>query len=163
MIDHLAKDERGRLQDKIDEGDYELADLVEMKVPISNPYYSSSPGYERYYGEFDQRGTYYSYVMRKVINDTVYLLCLPDTRTTNLKQTGNELLSASGEGSSTPAKQLVAKKQVSADYIAQENIFGITAACFQVCDTEPIIFSETLSSCYMDPPVKPPSGPAIII
>lgn len=62
----------------IDIGNYEAEHLVEIKVPLNLPYYSSTVKYERYYGEVNRNGKFFNYVMRKVMNDTAYYLCLPN-------------------------------------------------------------------------------------
>jgi len=76
----------------IDEGNYDAAALIEVKIPLRLHYYSSSLHYERYYGEAEVSGTYYSYVMRKVINDTVYLLCLPNTSKSALEKARTQVM-----------------------------------------------------------------------
>ena len=63
---------------QIDLGKYEAEHLVQIKVPLNLPYYSSTVKYERYYGEVNRNGIFFNYVMRKVMNDTAYYLCLPN-------------------------------------------------------------------------------------
>lgn len=69
---------RIQVETRVDEGAFDRSMLIERKVPLHQPYYSSSLHYERYYGEARIDGVWHTYVMRKVFNDTVYLLCLPD-------------------------------------------------------------------------------------
>lgn len=75
----------------IDRGKIDRHSLVEIKVPFKAPYYSSSPGYERYYGEINIDGHYYTYVERKVSNDTIYMLCLPDHQKSKLQKAKTQL------------------------------------------------------------------------
>ena len=62
----------------MDESRYNTGDLVQIKIPLHLPYYTSQTDFERIEGEVTYRGVYYNYVKRKVANDTLYILCLPN-------------------------------------------------------------------------------------
>lgn len=97
----------------IDEGGYAEEQLLEVKIPVRVAYYSSTPGYERYYGEAEYNGNYYTYVKRKVSNDTIYLLCIPNYTKTALQQCRNTAGAlAAGAANDAPVKggQVLAKK-----------------------------------------------------
>ena len=95
-----------KLESQIDNGNYNKEQLIEMKVPLLVPYYSSTMKYERYYGEFELDGRYYNYVMRKVQNDTVYLLCLANNVKTELyKAKAQYALNASDINGTSPIKK----------------------------------------------------------
>jgi len=98
---------------KIDKGDYENSQLIEIKVPLRAPYYSSSAAYERYYGEVTIDGRNYNYVERKVFGDTVYLLCLPDYTKNKLQKAKKDLGENQANTPAGPKKAAdpVAKKQ----------------------------------------------------
>jgi hypothetical protein len=67
----------------IDAGHFTEANLVEIKIPLHMPYYADKD-YEVAYGETVINGTHYNYVKRKIVNNTLYLLCLPNTGKTKL-------------------------------------------------------------------------------
>lgn len=117
LIEYLIQKNDRLLTERIDKGDYEFSQLVEVKVPLRLHYYSSTLNYERYYGEAEADGRYYSYVMRKVMNDTVYLLCLPNTIKAELKKAkvSAGLLASDfgGTGDPSKAKGNEGKKQLS--------------------------------------------------
>jgi hypothetical protein len=104
----------------IDAGRIDRNKLVEIKIPFKAPYYSSSPGYERFYGEVNIEGNFYTYVERMVTNDTIFLLCLPDTEKTKLQKAKTSLtvdgLSLLEKGDHKNQKSL--SKKPSADYEA---------------------------------------------
>lgn len=50
------------------------------------PYSTNWKDYERYDGAFELDGVHYNYVKRKLQNDTLYVLCLPNTTQTKLYQ-----------------------------------------------------------------------------
>lgn len=74
----------------LDNNDFNDNDLMELRIPINLPYHSSWSNYERIDGEIEFNGMYYNYVKRKVCNDTLYLLCLPNSNKTKLYAAQND-------------------------------------------------------------------------
>lgn len=158
-IEYLIRKNEQKAVASIDEGRYENYQLVEIKVPLRTPYYSSSAGYERYYGEVDLNGHNYNYVQRKVMSDTVYLVCLPDYAKNKLQKAKRELgsgredqLPDSKKGNSPTAK----KQNFQGEYdqywskINLEKGIMLTAAVAGAPATG-------LAAGFSDAPVKPPS------
>jgi len=52
--------------------------LISIKTPLNLPYYTNSENYERVYGSIEIEGVQYEYVKRRVHNDSLELLCLPN-------------------------------------------------------------------------------------
>lgn len=71
----------------IQKGSYNEDDLVHIKIPVLLPYSTNWSEYETYEGEVEFEGIYYKFVKRKVANDTLHLLCLPDFKLTRLQIT----------------------------------------------------------------------------
>lgn len=67
----------------IDASHYEDNELMQVKVPLHMPYVINSD-FERVDGQIEYKGVHYNYVKRKVSNDTLYLLCLPNKAKTAL-------------------------------------------------------------------------------
>jgi hypothetical protein len=78
------------LQQRLDSDQYDNQNLVEVKVPIHLPYLSNWSHFEKYQGETEINGVHYKYVERKLINDTLVLLCIAN-------QTKNELRTAQSD------------------------------------------------------------------
>ena len=81
------------LEQKISAGQYTDDQLVEIRIPLNMPYYSDKD-YENVYGETDFNGEHYRYVKRKVSNNTLYLLCLPNKEKTSIAKVKNEFTKA---------------------------------------------------------------------
>jgi hypothetical protein len=81
------------LEQKISAGEYSNDQLVEIRIPLNMPYYSDKD-YENVYGETDWNGQHYRYVKRKVSDNTLYLLCLPDKEKTSIANVKNEFTKA---------------------------------------------------------------------
>ena len=80
---YLEENATARLEQKIDAGQYDESQLIEIRIPLDLPYYSDSK-YEFCYGETEFNGEHYRYVKRKVSGNTLYLLCLPHREKDNI-------------------------------------------------------------------------------
>jgi hypothetical protein len=67
-----------KLIQQIDNEQYSDDQLIEMRVALPLPYQTNRESFERYNGEIEIDGVHYNYVKRKVWNDTLILLCLPN-------------------------------------------------------------------------------------
>lgn len=90
FTDYLAQRSDSRLEASLDENDYNEADLVSIKVAANLPYYTNSENYERVNGEIDIKGIHYKYVKRRLYNDSVELLCIPNIAKTGLENARND-------------------------------------------------------------------------
>jgi len=79
-----------RLEKQIDAGEYDIKDLVEIRIPLSMPYYTDK-GYEAVYGETDWNGKHYRYVKRKISGNVLHLFCLPHTEKNRIITAKNDL------------------------------------------------------------------------
>lgn len=79
VIHYLQNWSTAELASQIDNNDYDDATLISIKTPLSLPYYTNSETYERVDGVISIDGEYYNYVKRRVFNDSLELLCLPNT------------------------------------------------------------------------------------
>ncbi|ULQ54255.1 hypothetical protein [Flavihumibacter fluvii] len=84
MFAYLQHKANSRFIVQIDNGEYSDAQLVEVKIPYPLPYSTNWKDYERVNGEMEVNGTHYNYVKRKLSNDTLYLMCIPNTEKTKL-------------------------------------------------------------------------------
>lgn len=162
VIDRLLqRHDRLRLQD-IDAGNYSSVHLEEFRIPVHTPYYSSSVDFQRFYGNFERDGRHYNFVMRKVINDTIFLLCLADERGSALREaktrlslfaSGRDAAASSQKNETTPAKKAGSLQ----DYF--QPFYQIVKTWQEAVKPGPCqAFQPELMTCYIKPPVKPPSA-----
>jgi hypothetical protein len=79
------------LETRIDNFEYDEANLIEMRVPLNAPYLSdNSSAFERYDGELEINGVHYKYVKRKVENGELVLLCLPNDNKTRFQNSRDD-------------------------------------------------------------------------
>jgi hypothetical protein len=68
-----------QLQTRLDVNDYDETDLISIKIPAEHlTYYNSSDHFVRVNGQLEIRGFLYSYVKRRLYNDSIELLCIPN-------------------------------------------------------------------------------------
>ncbi|HEY9045847.1 MAG TPA: hypothetical protein VIN08_08125 [Ohtaekwangia sp.] len=70
---------RANMQQQLDAGNYAEHEAVTLKIPLSLPYpLQHENQYERINGGFEHAGAFYKLVKQKLVNDTLYIVCIPD-------------------------------------------------------------------------------------
>jgi hypothetical protein len=97
MYDFAQHKNNQHLEALLDKSDYDESQLIELKVAMNLPYQTSRSSFERYDGEIELNGTMYKYVKRKVANDTLYLMCIPNTKKMRLETAKNDFFKVSND------------------------------------------------------------------
>jgi hypothetical protein len=97
MYDFAQHKNNQHLEALLDKSDYDESQLIELKVAMNLPYQTSRSSFERYDGEIQLNGTMYKYVKRKVANDTLYLMCIPNTKKMRLETAKNDFFKVSND------------------------------------------------------------------
>lgn len=84
LFNALIQQSDKELTQKLDSDLYSKADLIELKISLNLPYQTNRSEYERFDGNINFNGMHCNYVMRKVKNDTLYILCIPNHKKTQL-------------------------------------------------------------------------------
>ena len=73
------------LTEQITENRYDENQLISLKVPVTNlAYYNNSKEFEWVDGSIDIQGIRYKYVKRRIYNDTLEVMCIPDAASIRL-------------------------------------------------------------------------------
>lgn len=75
---------------ELDLNHYNESDLIHIKVAASLPYGSSSEKFERVDGNIDINGVNYTYVKRRFYQDSLELICIPNTAKAGIKNARDE-------------------------------------------------------------------------
>lgn len=67
-----------RLIEKLDQHSYAEKSLIIIKIPLNLPYTSESTNFVRVNGQIELNGTWYNYVQRRILRDSLVLKCLPN-------------------------------------------------------------------------------------
>ena len=84
--DFLQHRADAQLEARIENNDYRDDQLIEIRIPLNLPYQANWQSFERFDGEIDVRGVHYKYVKRKIYNDSLILLCLPNKAKQNIEK-----------------------------------------------------------------------------
>ena len=80
-----------RLEARLNHNDYDESALISIKLPITSLSYANpSTTFQRIDGEIIVGDVAYKYVKRRIINDSLELLCIRDTEAMELDKAGNE-------------------------------------------------------------------------
>lgn len=90
LTDYLETVAVTSLQVKLDDNHYDAAQLISIKVPLQLPYGSNNIKYDAVEGNIDVNGISYQYVKRRILRDTLELLCIPNTARTGIMNARDE-------------------------------------------------------------------------
>ena len=121
LFDELENRASYQLVEQLDNQEYNDNDLVEMKVPLPMPYQTNWSSFERYDGEIEINGIHYNYVKRKVVNDTLIMMCIPNHGKMKLNSAKeqffslvNDISQKNDQKSPAPKSSLI--KSITTDY-----------------------------------------------
>lgn len=64
---------------QLDDDQYDESQLISIRVPATRlSYYNNSFQYERVHGEIEIQGLRYEYCKRRILNDSIEFLCIPN-------------------------------------------------------------------------------------
>ena len=78
------------LEAQLDNNDYDESELIELRVPLNVPYQNDNASFQRYYGEIEVNGKYYTYVKRKVEDGYLVLKCISNSSKQKIKAVSND-------------------------------------------------------------------------
>jgi len=82
-----------RLAAKLDRQQYDESQLISIKVPATHlAYYNNSATFERVDGEIEINGILCQYVKRRIYNDSLEVLCIPNHTAMKLRMAGKDHL-----------------------------------------------------------------------
>jgi hypothetical protein len=80
-----------RLEARLDRGQFDESELMTIKVPMSHlAYYNNFSVFERVNGTIEIKGVPCQYVERRIFNDTLELLCIPNKTVLKLRNNGED-------------------------------------------------------------------------
>ena len=160
VFDQFGQSSDTRQEARIEQLAYSDEELVEVKLAVRLPYQVSTNGFEAYSGEIEMDGVHYNYVKRKVQNDTLILLCLPNmikTEVSNARETFFSLvndLNKAPEGKNSPAPvkpfKLLTLDLLNTAVAQLEPVHTVITATLSTSENE-----GTLST-YIEGSIKPP-------
>jgi hypothetical protein len=158
VITFMEERANARLESQLDENNYDESQLVSLKIPVKYiSYFSGSTTYERVDGQILFNGIQYKYVKRRIFNDSLEVLCIPNHMAMNLKATQNEFFRFSNDliQEKTPGSHPAPVKSFVPDSYTLLDLPHIEALPFRVLKS-PYHYSDTIASCYSPTAEHPP-------
>ena len=91
FVSYMDNRNNARLEAQFDNNEYNESELISFKVPATHlSYYNNSSSFERMDGQIEINGIAYKYVKRRLYNDSVELLCIPNTASMHLQNARDE-------------------------------------------------------------------------
>ena len=150
-----------KIETSLDEEEYNEAELITLKVPLSLPYQTNWKEFERVNGEIKLEGKIYKYVKRKVQNGELILLCIPDHNKMQLETAkadffkySNDLIQNNSSKKSGNSQSILFKN-IGSEYYQSLSFFKINSF-----NNAPLSFAlykvENLASSPHISPEQPP-------
>jgi len=162
LMHHLQERADWHLEAKLDIEDYDVTQLIELKIPLNMPYQLNRTDFERIDGEVEIEGIHYKYVKRKVINDSLILLCLPHEQKMKIENAKDDFFKQVNDLQTDAPKKVPGKNSTStftnilSDYLLLQNEW-IAPHLSNQSTLYYSIYSHLLGSVYSDVAERPPN------
>lgn len=113
VVKYMQDKVSDQLEARLDKNLYDDSQLVELKIPMHLPYQTNWSSYQRYEGEIEVDGMMYKYVKRKVADDTLYLMCIPNTKKMHLETAKDDFFKMSNDLQTNNSKKSGDSKTIS--------------------------------------------------
>lgn len=117
---YLEKEADSRIETRIKNLDELDKQLITVKIPINLPYQTDWREFESIDGEMTFKGKTYKYVKRKVLRDTLILLCIDHTEKSQLQKSSADYYKKVNDLASETNKKPVLK-QTKTDYYQESS------------------------------------------
>jgi hypothetical protein len=169
LTSYLEVQADAKLQTQLDENSFDDSQLISVKTPVTHlSYFNNSPLYEIASGKIEIGGVLYHYVKRRIYNDSLEVLCIPNPMAMQLRTAKKDFfLFVSGLQHSTtdPGKKQSANasfsKDISSEYYPTEDM-SWEAIAFYITFRHYGELVSFLPSFYARTPEQPPDGIGII-
>ncbi len=145
-------------EQQISKDRYKEADLVEVKIPVHLPVLGNWIGYQTISGSVQLEQNSYNYVRMKVTQDTLYVMCIPNYKTTRLNKANIIFAREVSEAPFNAKKQnLPVKSIMLLKYMATQTIIAVLPPVLIITPPAGRLHAKTISS-YVDVAGQPPNG-----
>ena len=163
MADILQQKADIELEARLDEHDYDDAQLIEMRVTLDLPYQTNWTNFERVDGEIEINGIHYKYVKRKVQDGQLVLLCLPNETKMRLQTARDDFfklvndLQHPSQNKKSDNSHSFSFNNFSTEYWSEKNDWSLAALLYQ-----PPHFHDNnavlKTGCFTSTPEQPPEA-----
>lgn len=163
LTDYLETRADLQMEAQLDQENYDEAALISIKVPTQLPYVKNSVTYERVDGSININGVAYKYVKRRIYNDSLEVMCIPNAIKTGMQNArddffrlANDLVSNNSAKKSSGTHGHAVKFSVQ-DYTSIETIL-LNPSTRDVLVAANTSLFDHFKSIYLDRLEKPPQA-----
>ncbi|MCW5909940.1 MAG: hypothetical protein KIT62_02640 [Cyclobacteriaceae bacterium] len=121
LVGLQAKNKQNLLA-QFDSDEYERQHEVTIKVPLTVPYATDSREFTRVDGEFEHEGETYRMVKQRLQSDTLYIVCIKDQTSKDIKQALAEYVKSFSDKPASEKSQSKTLQNLIKDYIATTTV-----------------------------------------
>lgn len=162
LFDYAQKKSDAQVTTSLDTHQYNDADLITIKVPLSMPYQTVQSDFERIDGEINVSGKIYKYVKRRIVDGEMVLMCLPDHNKMRIEAAKGDFFKNTTDVEQNNASKKSTNSKSSFKNLISEYIqhsFNYSVAYFNAtANSNALMESITLPSFPHTPPVPPPNA-----
>jgi hypothetical protein len=148
----------------IDRNDYSNNSLISIKIPSNVPYYNGTTSFERADGEIEINGLHYKYVKRRIVKDSLELLCVADVQKTQIKKSGEnffKLVNDIHQNNGNKKQDNSFAKSLLADYIVSSSGATLQPVILSLSSSFLPGRADQLQHVCRSPQEQPPDGALI--
>jgi maltodextrin utilization protein YvdJ len=120
LISFIEDKSDAQLESRLDENNYDDSQLISITIPVTKlSYYNNSILFERVDGQLEINGVQYKYVKRRLYNDSVELMCIPNQTAIRLSNAKNDFFKVINDIQHKENRKTGSglSKNISADYL----------------------------------------------
>jgi hypothetical protein len=148
---------------RIEAENYKEEDVITITAPLSLPYHTDWPEFERVNGEITIEGKVYKYIKRRIVNGQLVLQCLRDENKGVLTKVKNDFIQSSTDlpvnatDKKPPHSKSFSLKNIGTEYISQKENWLVAFYTVPLHTPRPV--NEMIfSSLPADPSEQPPDS-----
>ncbi len=126
LISFMENKANARLETQLDENNYDESQLLSIKVPARHlSSYTNSKLFERVDGQVEINGVQYNFVKRRLFNDSLELLCIPNHDVMQLSSAKNDFFKIVNDLQRKENKKSTSgfSKNILSDYVQNSHEF----------------------------------------
>jgi hypothetical protein len=149
-----------RLEAQLDDNNYDESQLISIKIPAEHlAYYNNSKQFDRVDGKIEISGIQYNYVKKRLYNDSLEFLCIPNHEVMRLQTAKDDFfklvndLQHTGQGKKSDSHSN--SKNLVTDYYMDNNAFNLNVFYFST-EKRPLANSSSITSRFSLTAEQPP-------
>lgn len=151
---YLEKQADARIDLKIETLNEADKELITVKIPVNLPYQADWSEFESIDGEMTFKGRTYKYVKRKIVRDTLILLCIAHTEKSQLEKRSSDYYKKVNDLTAETGKKRVIT-QAKTDFY-QANEYSSSIVRFGLAIQNNFVYAASIAPIYLPKQKMPP-------